>query len=65
MSLSLIISDEGAPTFILSTSTHSKLPAVPDEDLTFEQFGQAAIYMLKAMCYCNWNPSHVKMFIFF
>ncbi|KAG8219001.1 hypothetical protein J3R82DRAFT_4746 [Butyriboletus roseoflavus] len=46
-------------------STHSKLSAVPDEDLTFKQFGQAAICMLEAMRYCNWDPSHIEMFISF
>ncbi|KIK74000.1 hypothetical protein PAXRUDRAFT_176934, partial [Paxillus rubicundulus Ve08.2h10] len=42
-SLSLITMAEGLPTFVPSASTHNELEATPDEDLTFEQFGQASV----------------------
>ncbi|KIK80553.1 hypothetical protein PAXRUDRAFT_158372, partial [Paxillus rubicundulus Ve08.2h10] len=41
--LSLITMAEGLPTFVPLASTHNKLEATPDEDLTFEQFGQALV----------------------
>jgi hypothetical protein len=64
-SLALITSDDGTPSFVPSISAHSKLSVIPDEELSFEQFGQAAIRMITAMRQCNWDPSHVNMFISF
>jgi hypothetical protein len=64
-SLVLVTADDGTPSFIPSTSAHSKLTAVPNEELTFEQFGQAAIRMITAMRQSSWDPSHVNMFISF
>ncbi|KAF9232377.1 hypothetical protein BU15DRAFT_81312 [Melanogaster broomeanus] len=48
-SLSLITTAEGLPAFVPSASTHNKLEATPDEDLTFEQFGQASVRMVAAI----------------
>ena len=64
-SLALITSEDGTPSFIPSVSAQNKLTVVPDEELTFEQFGQAAIRMITSMRQCNWDPSHVNMFISF
>ncbi|KAF9232930.1 hypothetical protein BU15DRAFT_80674 [Melanogaster broomeanus] len=41
--LSLITMAKGLPAFIPSASTHNKLEATPDKDLTFKQFGQASV----------------------
>ncbi|KAH0831392.1 hypothetical protein J3R83DRAFT_14057 [Lanmaoa asiatica] len=64
-SLALITSEDGTPSFIPSVSAHSKLSVIPDEELSFEQFGQAAIRMITAMRQSNWDPSHINMFISF
>ncbi|KAG6372092.1 hypothetical protein JVT61DRAFT_8805 [Boletus reticuloceps] len=64
-SLSLITSDDGTPSFVPSTANRGKLSPIPDEDLTFEQFGLAAIRMISAMRECSWDPAHINMFISF
>ena len=64
-SLALVTADDGTPSFIPSMSAHSKLTAIPDEELTFKQFGQAAICMITAMRQSSWDPFHVNMFISF
>jgi len=64
-SLALIPSADGSHTFVPSAFAHDKSNVVHDENLSFEQFGQASLRMIDAMTNNSWQQPHVDMHIRF
>ena len=63
--LSLVPGQDGTHTFVPSVIAHDKSSVTQDENLTFEQFGQATIRMMDAMVNNGWQQEHVDMHVRF
>lgn len=64
-SLSIIPAADSSHAFVPSAFTWDKSVANKDEDIIFEQFGQAMVCMVKAMIDCGWQKPHIDMHIKF
>ncbi|KAI5982617.1 hypothetical protein EDD15DRAFT_2126138, partial [Pisolithus albus] len=63
--LTLLKSDNGQHVWVPASSTRDKSAVIRDEDLTWEQFGEAAIRLINAMRENEWPEDRVKMHVDF
>ncbi|KIJ60267.1 hypothetical protein HYDPIDRAFT_32390 [Hydnomerulius pinastri MD-312] len=64
-SITIMQSADGQPTFVPSIIAKDKVVVIQDEDLTWEQFGEAALRMLDAMHNYEWQEYCIKMHLEF
>ncbi|KAI5981875.1 hypothetical protein EDD15DRAFT_2512883 [Pisolithus albus] len=63
--LTLLKSDNGQHVWIPASNTRDKSAVIKDEDLTWEQFGEATVRMLSAMREHDWQKDRVDMHVKF
>ncbi|KIK80944.1 hypothetical protein PAXRUDRAFT_157292 [Paxillus rubicundulus Ve08.2h10] len=63
--LVLTKSDNGIHSFVSLSSVKAKSSLIKDEDLTWEEFGQAKFRMINTMCESEWPDEHIQMHIDF
>ncbi|KIJ06246.1 hypothetical protein PAXINDRAFT_92309, partial [Paxillus involutus ATCC 200175] len=61
--LTLTKLENGTHSFITLSSTKAKASLIKDEDLSWEEVGQANFRMINAMCQCEWADARVQMHI--
>ncbi|KAF8136205.1 hypothetical protein EV363DRAFT_1158646, partial [Boletus edulis] len=64
-SLSIVLGADRSHSFVPSVFVHDKSDVVQDENLTFEQFGQATLRLMSAMVNNGWQQNHVDMHVCF
>ncbi|KIO01107.1 hypothetical protein M404DRAFT_151051 [Pisolithus tinctorius Marx 270] len=63
--LTLLKADNGQHLWVPASMTRDKSVVIKDEDLTWEQFGEAVIHMVDAMRDHDWPEESVKMHVDF
>ncbi|KIN98974.1 hypothetical protein M404DRAFT_156527 [Pisolithus tinctorius Marx 270] len=63
--LTLLKTDNGQHVWVLASTTRDKSSIIKDEDLTWEQFGEATIRLISVMKEHNWEEERVIMHIDF
>ncbi|KIN97237.1 hypothetical protein M404DRAFT_32459 [Pisolithus tinctorius Marx 270] len=63
--LTLLKTDSGQHLWVPASATRDKASVIKDEDLTWEQFGEAALRMVEAMRNHDWPEESVQMHIDF
>ncbi|KIK73233.1 hypothetical protein PAXRUDRAFT_112786, partial [Paxillus rubicundulus Ve08.2h10] len=61
--LTLTKLENGTHSFIALSSAKAKALLIKDEDLSWEEVGQAHFHMINAMRQCEWANAHVQMHI--
>lgn len=60
-SLSIVPATDGSHSFVPSAFARDKADVVRDKNLSFEQFSQAPVQMVKSMIDCTWQQPHVDI----
>ncbi|KAI5991085.1 hypothetical protein F5J12DRAFT_697966, partial [Pisolithus orientalis] len=63
--LTLLKADNGQHIWVPASTTRDKSSIIKDEDLTWEQFGEASICLISAMKEHDWEEERVDMHIDF
>ncbi|KIN98377.1 hypothetical protein M404DRAFT_157797 [Pisolithus tinctorius Marx 270] len=63
--LTLLKADNGQHIWVTASTTRDKSSIIKDEDLTWEQFGEASVCLISAMKEHNWEEERVDMHIDF
>ncbi|KAI6010203.1 hypothetical protein BKA83DRAFT_4068894 [Pisolithus microcarpus] len=63
--LTLLKADNGQHVWVPASNTRDKSAIIRDEDLTWEQFGEASVRFLEAMREHNWQEDRVEMHVKF
>ncbi|KIK72530.1 hypothetical protein PAXRUDRAFT_81274, partial [Paxillus rubicundulus Ve08.2h10] len=61
--LTLTKLENGTHSFIALSSAKAKASLIKDEDLSWEEVGQAHFHMINVMRQCEWANTHVQMHI--
>ncbi|KAI5988071.1 hypothetical protein EDD15DRAFT_2139278, partial [Pisolithus albus] len=63
--LTLLKTDNGQHVWVPATNTRDKSAIIKDEDLTWEQFGEASVRLLEAMREHDWQEDRIEMHVKF
>ncbi|KAI6095358.1 hypothetical protein EDD16DRAFT_1502135 [Pisolithus croceorrhizus] len=63
--LTLFKADNGQHIWVPTSNSRDKSAVIKDEDLTWEQFGEAVVHLMNAMREHNWQKDRVDMHVKF
>ncbi|KAI6033714.1 hypothetical protein PISMIDRAFT_50071, partial [Pisolithus microcarpus 441] len=63
--LALLKADNGQHIWVPASNTRDKSAVIKDEDLTWEQFGEASVCLLSAMREHDWQKDRIEMHVKF